>query len=657
MLETIVSALVNLFAPSMLMYLFLGVGLGLIVGILPALGTTAGMALLVPFVYGMEPAAALAMMIGLLAVVATGDTVTSVLMGIPGATSSQATVLDGFPLARKGEAARALSAAYFSSMIGGVFGSLVLTCSIIVARPIILAFGTGEMLMLVILGITMVSILSGASLTKGFVACGLGMVFGAVGSAPATGEFRLMIGDNPYLTEGIPLAVIALGIFAIPEVVNILRQGAAISDRPPLGQGWGKGVVDTLRNKWLVLRCSVIGVVIGALPIGGSDWFAYGHAVQSAKDREGFGKGDVRGVIAPEAANNANAGGALIPTLIFGIPGSGSTAVLLGGLILIGVQPGPSMLDDHLDLTYTIIWALALANILGAGACFLISGHMAKLTAIPFVYVAPFLVMVISFGAFQSTRAWGDLVCLMVIGCLGIFLRRFGYARPAFLIGFVLQHNIETLLYQTIQIYSLVDLFSRPLMWVLLAINVASAYVGLKYRPTLETEGKTKAMTAQQITPQIVFMLLVIAAMAYSVYDVSKLVFLGRIFPLCAGTLALVFALFGLFQLLKRNPANPLIFDSEVGWKESESGYKVGLYYYVGWLLSFFALIALIGFLPGIGVFFIAFLRKESDAKWSSVLIMTACALTALAILSYAFTLEFPEGVLQNIVPMPWPFN
>ena len=657
MLEIMLSALVNLFTPSMLFYLLLGVFVGLIVGILPALGTTAGMALLVPFVYGMPPAAALAMMIGLMAVVATGDTVTSVLMGIPGATSSQATVLDGFPMARRGEAARALSAAYFSSMIGGVFGALVLTGAIIVARPIILAFGTGEMLMLVVLGITMVSILSGASLTKGFVSCGLGMVFGAVGAAPATGEFRLMLTDNPYLSDGIPLAVIALGIFAVPEVINILRQGEAISDRPPLGQGWVKGVTDNFTNIWLVIRCSVIGVIIGALPIGGADWFAYGHAVQTCKPRENFGKGDVRGVIAPESANNANAGGALIPTLIFGIPGSGSTAVLLGGLILIGVQPGPSMLDDHLDLTYTIIWALALANIFGAGACFLISGYMARLTAIPFVYVAPFLVTVISFGAFQSTRAWGDLISLMVVGILGTFLRRFGYSRPAFLIGFVLQNNIETLLYQTIQIYSLTELFSRPLMWVLVAINVASMWVGLKYRPKLETEGKTRAMTPAEITPQIIFILVVIAAMAFSLYDVSKLAFLGKIFPLCAGALALVFAVFGLILLLKRDPTNPMIFDSEVGWRGGEEGYKVGLYYYMGWLVAFFALIALIGFLPAIAVYFIVFLKRESEAKWTSILLMAGSVVGALAVMSYVFVLQFPDGVLQNLVAMPWPFD
>jgi TctA family transporter len=262
-----------------------------------------------------------------------------------------------------------------------------------------------------------------------------------------------------------------------------------------MGRGWLTGILDTWRNKWLVLRCSIVGCIVGALPIGGSDWIAYGHAVQTSKQRDTFGKGDVRGVIAPEAANNANAGGALVPALIFGIPGSGSTAVFLGGLILIGVQPGPAMIDRNLDLTYTIIWSLALANVMGAGLCFLISGQMAKLTTIPFVYLAPYILTVVFFGAFQSTRQWGDMLALFAVGVFATFLRRFGYSRPAFLIGFVLQDNIETLLYQTVQFYTWGTLVARPLFWLLLAINLVSLWAGLKYRPTLETEGTTHAAT------------------------------------------------------------------------------------------------------------------------------------------------------------------
>jgi len=482
MFELLVSVLTQiLFGPTIL-YLLLGVSLGLLVGVMPGLGTTAGMALMVPFVYGMDMMDGLALLIGLLAVVPTGDTVTSVLVGIPGSGSSQATVLDGFPMAKRGEAGRALSAAYSSSLIGGLFGALILTAAIFVARPVILAFGVGELLLLALLGITMVSVLAGASLVKGFVAAGLGMILGSIGGSPATGQLRMTDLEPNYLFDGIPLAVIALSLFAIPEIIDLLRRGTAIADRPPIGGGWMRGLLDTWKNRWLVFRCACIGCIIGALPIGSADWFAYGHGVQSSRNKENFGKGDVRGVIAPESANNANLGGALVPTLMFGIPGSSSTAVFLGGLVLLGVRPGPMMIESQLDLTYTIIWSLALANVIGAGVCFFLSGQMAKLTSIRFVYVAPVLIAVIFFGAYQATRQWGDLIALCALGGLGIYMKRFGYARPAFVIGFVLQDHIELLLYQAVQIYSLIELVSRPLFIVLLVLIALSLYFGLRHR-------------------------------------------------------------------------------------------------------------------------------------------------------------------------------
>ena len=656
-MDTIYTALVSLFAGWTPFYLLLGVLIGLVVGILPALGTTAGMALLVPFVFGMDKTAALAMMTGLLAVVATGDTVTSILLGIPGASSSQATVVDGFQMAKRGEAARALSAAYFSSLVGGVFGAIVLTGAIIVARPIILAFGTPEMLMLVVLGITMVSLLSGASLLKGFIALGLGMLLGVLGPAPATGEYRYTF-DNAYLMDGLPLGVVALAVFAIPEIIDLLRRGEAISDRAPLGHGWLAGIADTWQHRWLVLRCSVIGCIVGALPIGGSDWIAYGHAVQSSKPRDTFGKGDVRGVIAPEAANNANAGGALVPALIFGIPGSGSTAVFLGGLILIGVQPGPSMIGRDLDLTYTIIWSLALANVFGAGLCFLISGQMAKLTEVRFVYLAPYILTVVFFGAFQSTRQWGDLVALFAVGVFGTFLRRFGYSRPAFLIGFVLQDNIETLLYQTVQFYTWATLAARPLLWVLLAINVVSLWFGLKHRPTLETEGVASLATQRSHTaPQIVFIVTAIALVLFSIYDVWGLNFLGKVTPLTVAFITLACALLGLFVLLRRDFAHPFFFDSEVGWREREEGYRFDLYHYLFWIGGLMVAMYLIGFVLAIALFFVVFLKTKSDARWSSIALMTTATIGVLSAMSYVFVLEFPAGLLQEAVPLPWPFN
>jgi putative tricarboxylic transport membrane protein len=566
-------------------------------------------------------------------------------------------VVDGFPMAKRGEAARALSAAYFSSMIGGVFGALVLTAAIVAARPIILAFGTPEMLMLVVLGVTMVSLLSGASLLKGFISLGLGMLLGALGPAPATGEYRFTF-DNGYLMDGLPLGVVALAVFAIPEVIDLLRRGEAIADRAPLGRGWLTGIIDTWHHKWLVLRCSVVGCIVGALPIGGSDWIAYGHAVQSSKPRDTFGKGDVRGVIAPEAANNANAGGALVPALIFGIPGSGSTAVFLGGLILIGVQPGPAMIDRNLDLTYTIIWSLALANVFGAGLCFLISGQMAKLTTIPFVYLAPYILTVVFFGAFQSTRQWGDLLALFAIGVFATFLRRFGYSRPAFLIGFVLQDNIETLLYQTVQFYTWGTLAMRPLFWVLLAVNLVSLWFGLKYRPTLETEGTTHAARARsEVIPQIVFLLTAIAIVLFTMHDVWGLNFLGQITPLTVAVITLACALLGLAVLLTRDFGHPFFFDSELGWHRREEGYLVDLPHYLFWIAGLVAGIYLVGLILAVAAFFVVFLRTKSEARWLSIFLMSAATIGVLSAMSYVFNLEFPSGLLQQLVPLPWPIN
>ena len=363
--DIFLQALQTLLAPSHLMFLFLGVILGLIVGILPGLGGIAGLSVLLPFVFGMDASDALAMMIGLLAPTATSDTFPSVLMGIPGTSASQATVVDGFPMAKRGEGARALGAAFTASMFGGIFGAIVLTLSVFAARPIILAMGFGEQLLLVILALSMIGMLTGTSALKGLATCCLGLLLGSIGTAPATGEFRLVM-DSIYLSDGIPIVIVGLGMFAMPEIIDLLRRSTRISERAELGHGWIKGFKDVVTHWWIVLRCSVLGCIIGALPgLGGSvvDWIAYGHVIQTTKHRERYGTGDVRGVLAPESANNAKEGGALIPTLLFGIPGSGSMAILLGGFILIGIEPGVTMLTQHLDLTYTMIWSLALGNI------------------------------------------------------------------------------------------------------------------------------------------------------------------------------------------------------------------------------------------------------------------------------------------------------
>ena len=319
--------------------------LGLAIGAFPGLGGIAGLSIMVPFLYGMDTVSALATLVGLVAVIPTSDTFTSILMGIPGSSASQATVLDGFPLAQKGEASRALSAAFSASLMGGIVGAIILTLFVQVARPLILTFGSAELFMLALLGLSMVGVLSGASLVKGISACGLGLILGSIGAAPATGEFRMTFGID-YFYDGLPLIIVGIGLFAFPEITELLRKNRPIAAGGLLAGTWFDGVRDGFKNWFLCLRCAGIGTLIGAIPgLGGSvvDWIAYGHVVQTAKDKSQFGKGDIRGVLAPESANNAKEGGGLVPTLLFGIPGSGAMAVFLGGMVLLGIEAGPAM--------------------------------------------------------------------------------------------------------------------------------------------------------------------------------------------------------------------------------------------------------------------------------------------------------------------------
>jgi len=471
------------------MFLCAGVLVGLAIGILPGLGGIVGMTILLPIIYGMDPHAAFALLIGMVAVIPTSDTFPSVMMGIPGSSGSQATIMDGYPLAKKGEAARALGAAFAASLTGGLFGAAVLTGVIPIARPIVLSFGSPELFMLALLGMSMVGVLSGNKPIKGVLAGGIGLMIGAMGDAPALPEYRYYFGIE-YLMDGIPLVIVGLGLFAFPEIMDLLIKGKAISEATTLGKGWLQGVRDAISHKFIILRCSIIGVIVGFLPgLGGTvvDWIAYGHVIQTTRDRENFGKGDIRGVLAPESSNNAKEGGGLIPTLLFGIPGSGSMAVFLGGLVILGIQPGPAMVTEDVDLLYTAIWSLALANVFGAGLCILLSKPISRLTVIPFTYIAPFMILIITLASYQATRSWGDLIALLVMGVLGWVMKQYGWPRPAALIGYVLSDNIETYLFISVQRYG-ISWIARSGVIILALIIIVSLALGIFYQTKKATK-------------------------------------------------------------------------------------------------------------------------------------------------------------------------
>lgn len=457
LLEASAEALATLFTIERLSYMSLGVAIGLIIGVLPGLGGTVGMSILLPFIFGMDPGSGVALLIGFIAVGATSDTFPAVLLGVPGSAGSQATVMDGYPLAKQGQAARALGASFTASITGGLIGAIALLSVLFFGRELILALGSPQLFMLSVLGLSMVAILSKGAPLPGLIAASLGLLIGSIGVAPAHATYRFTF-DWPYLFSGVPLPVVALGLFAIPEMIDLVARNRAVSSTTKLEGSLLSGMREAASHRFLLFRSSLIGTGVGFIPgLGGTvtDWIAYGLAERTCKDSSRFGKGDIRGVIAPEAANNAKEGGALIPTLLFGIPGSGTTAMLLGGLMLMGIQPGPRMLTTHLDVTLATIWTLVIANMMAGIVCLVLAHQIAKLSLVPAKLLFPFLLAVMAAAAFQSTRHWGDLAWFVAIGFLGYLMKVAEWPRPPVLIGFVLAPSAERYLHLSMSRYGL----------------------------------------------------------------------------------------------------------------------------------------------------------------------------------------------------------
>lgn len=648
-LSVIWAALELLSSGKHLMFLCVGVVLGMAVGILPGLGGIAGLTLLLPFVFGMEPSLALALMIGMLAPMATSDTFPAVLMGIPGTSGSQATVVDGFPLAKKGEGARALGAAFAASLFGGLFGAFFLSFAIFAARPFILNIGFGEQLMLVVFGLSMVGVLAGRSAIKGLAAAGIGLMIGTIGSAPATGSQRFTF-DSIYLSDGIPLVIMGLGLFAFPEIIDLLRRGGTIADTKELGKrtGWLQGFKDVLANKWLVLRCSALGTFVGALPgLGGSviDWIAYGHTVQSTKDKSGFGKGDIRGVIGPESANNAKEGGALIPTLLFGIPGSGAMAVLLGGFVLIGIEPGVPMVTRNLDLTFVMIWSVAIANVLAAILCLFLAKPITKLTTIPYHILGPIMLVIIFFAAFQATRDWGDFYALIVVGLLGVVMKRFGWSRPALLVGFVLSDRLEASIYQAIQVYG-ASFFERPIVLVIMAITVMVVGTTIIQNLRSETTAMPEALPTRG--RQLVFSAVLTAGIIAIAIDVADASFLARVFPLAAAGFTLIMLLSVMAGQVLGNASSKVLADMDRSEPQDE-----GIWPYLAWVAGLLALSGIIGFPLGMAFFVFLFTAIKARLNLFSAALISVLTLGGLSILAHFLVLSYPGGFIHTLVELP----
>ncbi|HEX9877952.1 MAG TPA: tripartite tricarboxylate transporter permease [Gammaproteobacteria bacterium] len=409
--------------------------------------------------------------------------VTAILFNIPGRASSAATLLDGHPLAQQGQASTAIGCAAAASALGSTFGVLVLVLLIPFMRAMLLAFGPAEFLMLALWGLTTLAVLSRESVLKGLAAAGLGLMLSFIGYDPRTAELRYTFGVS-YLSDGMSLVPVFLGLFALSEVFALMRSGrTAVLAKPRsemLGGSAWMGVLAVFSNFGLFLRSSAIGTIIGIIPgIGASvaGFVAYGHAAQWARrDRERFGSGDIRGVLAPEAANDAKDGGALVPTLAFGIPGGTATAVLLAALFAHGLGAGSEMLSSQLTLVFVLIWSLFLSNWLTSLLGLAAVRPMTHLAMLKTNVVIPIILMLATIGAYFSRGQMADVIAAYLFAVLGYAMRKNGWPRVPMVIALVLGPLFEQNLHLTLRLQALerIDFWQRPIPMVLLALCVVS---------------------------------------------------------------------------------------------------------------------------------------------------------------------------------------
>jgi TctA family transporter len=332
------------------------------------------------------------------------------------------------------------------------------------------------------MGVTFIGTLAGASLLKGLLAGGVGLMLAAIGVDPQTGSLRYTFGSL-YLWDRLDIIPVVVGLFAIPEIVDLAVRGTSISEVPKTKLvGVMEGVKDTFRHFWLTMRCSLIGVYFGVLPVLGANvaqWIAYAHSVQGVKDA---GKGAVEGVLGPGAANNSTRGGDLIPTVAFGIPGSGSMALLLGALLIVGLNPGPEMLKQHLDVTFAMVWVLIIANLIVAALCFLILNQLAALTFIRGALLIPFLLFFVFIGSFTANNSLNDLIVTLIFGVAGYFMVLYGWPRPPLILGLILGKIGENYLWISTAAYGGKWLLFPSVISLIVITIVIVAYPTIKER-------------------------------------------------------------------------------------------------------------------------------------------------------------------------------
>lgn len=470
--EAIRIAVDTVFAPQNLFYILLATLLGLVAGMFPGLGGPVALSLLIPITYPLPANVALMILAANLGGTAFGGSITAILLNTPGDAPNAATVFDGYPLTRAGRAGEALGASAMASASGAILGVILLVATIPFIRQLSVAFHSVDIFWLALLGLATIAVVTRGSILSDLIAGGFGLLLAFHGLNPVTGTTRFTWGTD-YLLSGIPLVPLIIGVFAISEMINLMGERSTISQEEPDVRGVFVGVRSVVQNWKVFLRSSVLGWIIGTVPGAGgtvANFLAYLQAKQSDPDPDSFGRGNIRGVIASEAANDAKDGGSMVPTLGLGIPGSASTAVLIGAFIINGVNPGPLLFQENLQIVFIIVFALIISNILTSLIGLASAKYLIKITRINVTTLVPIVILVGLIGSFVVRGQFADVLLAVGFGVFGFFMVKFDVSRVALIIALVLGPLAERNFHRALQV-SRGDpsiLYARPISLILI---------------------------------------------------------------------------------------------------------------------------------------------------------------------------------------------
>ncbi len=478
MFDHLLTGFATVLTPTNLLFCFLGVIMGTIIGVLPGVGPVAGTAMLVPFTFGMNATTAIIMLAGIYYGAMYGGSTTSILVNLPGESSSVMTCLDGYQMARQGRAGAALGIAAIGSFIAGTLSVLGL---MLLAPPLAefaIRFGPPEYFALMALGMTMVISLVGESMIKGLIAGAFGILLGTVGMDPTTGIERFSYGI-PTLLDGLSFISVSVGLFAISEVLEMAQKVSVppsyidkISNLLPNREDWKRSIFS-------ILRGSAIGFFACSMPGAGAtvaSMLAYATEKKISEYPEKFGTGIIEGVAAPESANNAATGGAMIPLLVLGVPGSGTAAVMMGALLIHGMRPGPLLFEKHPDFFWAVTASMYIGNIMLLVLNLPLVGIWARMLKIPHSLLIPIILAISTVGVFTVNNNLVEVWIMLLFGIIGFFMKKFGFPPAPVILALILTPLMENALQQSLQMShgNFAIFFTRPISLALLTIAIIS---------------------------------------------------------------------------------------------------------------------------------------------------------------------------------------